>query len=58
MKPTDVKSGTYLEFEFESNDKDLKSEVYDPIKIWKYKNVLAKAFISNLSEEVFVTKKS
>ena len=57
MKPTDVKSGT-LEFEFESNDKDLKSEVYDPIKIWKYKNVFAKAFISNLSEEVFVTKKS
>ena len=33
MKPTDVKSGTYLEFEFESNYKDLKSEVYDPIKI-------------------------
>ena len=31
MKPTDVKSGT--QFEFESNDKDLKSEVYDPIKI-------------------------
>ena len=35
MKPTDVKSTTYIGFDVESNDKDPKCEVGDHVRISK-----------------------
>ena len=52
MKPTDVKSSAYVDFGVENNDKDLKFNVGDHVRISKYKNIVA-----NLSDEVFVIKK-
>ena len=57
MKPVDVKDSTYIDFEKEDNDKDPKSKVVDHVRISKYKNIFAKGFTPNFSEEVFVISK-
>ena len=57
MKPVDVKDSTYIDFEKEDNDKDPKSKVVDHVRISKYKNIFAKGFTPNSSEEVFVISK-
>ena len=57
MKPVDVKDNTYIGFEREVNDKDPKFEVGDHVRISKYKNILAKRYTPNWSEECFVIKK-
>ena len=56
-KPVDVKDSTYIDFEKEDNDKDPKSKVVDHVRISKYKNIFAKGFTPNFSEEVFVISK-
>ena len=57
MKPVDVKDNTYIDFEKEVNDRDPKFKVSDHVRISKYKNIFAKGYAPNLSEEVFVIKK-
>ena len=62
MKPVDVKYNTYIEStelhsNKEVNDKVPKFKVDDHVKISKYKNIFAKGYTSNWSEEVFVIKK-
>ena len=57
MKPADVKDNTYIDFKKEVNDKDPKFKVGDYVKISRYKNVFAKGYMPNWSEEVFVIKK-
>ena len=57
MKPIDVKDDTYIDFEKEANDKDPKCKVGDHVRISKYKNVFAKGYTPNWSEEGFVIKK-
>ena len=57
MKPMDVKDNTYINTNKETNDKDPKFKVGDRVKISKYKNIFAKAYTPNWSEEVFVIKK-
>ena len=57
MKPVDVKSNTYIDFNKETNIKDPKFKIGDIIRISKYKNVFAKGYTQNWSEEVFVIKK-
>ena len=57
MKPVDVKDNTYIDFEKEVNDKDPKFKVGDHVRISKYKNIFAKGYTPNWSEEVFVIKK-
>ena len=57
MKPTDVKDNTYIDFEKEVNDKDPKFKVGDHVRISKYKNIFAKGYTPNWSEEVFVISK-
>ena len=57
MKPVDVKSGNYIEYNVNSNDKDTKFQVGDRVRISKYKNVFAKGYTPNSSEEVFFIKK-
>ena len=57
MKPVDIKDNTYIDFEEEVNDKDPKFKVGDYVTISKYKNIFAKGYTPNWSEEVFVVKK-
>ena len=57
MKPADVKDNTYVDFKKEANDKDPKFKVGDHVRSSKYKNVFAKGYTRNWSEEVFVVSK-
>ena len=57
MKPVDVKDNTYINFIKEVNDKDPKLKVDDHVRISKYKNIFAKGYTLNWSEEVFIFKK-
>ena len=57
MKPVDVKDNIYINFKKEVNHKDPKSKVGDNVRISKYKNIFAKGYTPNWSEEVFVIKK-
>ena len=51
MKPIEVKDNTYIDSIKEFNDEDRK------FRTSKCKNILAKGYTSNCSEEVFVIKK-
>ena len=57
MKPVDVKDNIYFDFKEEVNDKDPKFKVGDQVRIYKYKNIFAKGYTTNWSEEIFVIKK-
>ena len=57
MKPVDVKNNTYIDSNKEVHDKDPKFKVDDHVRISKYKNIFAKGYIPNWSEEVVVIKK-
>ena len=57
MKPIDVKDNTYINIHKEINNKDPKFKVGDRVRISKYKNIFAKGYTPNWSEEVFVSKK-
>ena len=54
MKPVDVKDNTYIDFKKEINDKDPKFKIGDHVRISKYKNIFAKGYIPNWSEEIFI----
>ena len=56
MKPADVKSNKYINFSKEINDKDAKLKIGDIVRMSKYKNIFARVYIPNWSEEVFVIK--
>ena len=57
MKPVDVKDNTYINFKKEVNDKNPKFKVGDHVRISKYKNIFAKRYMPNWSEEIFVISK-
>ena len=57
MKTVDVNPRMYVHFNKENNKEGPKFKVGDHVRISKYKNIFAKAYVSNSSEEVFVTKK-
>ena len=57
MKPVDVKSNTYIDSSKEINDKDPKFKIGDIVRISKYKNIFAKGYTPNWSEEVLMVKK-
>ena len=57
MKPVDVKDNTYIDFKKEINNKDPKFKVGDYVRISKYKNIFAKGYMPNWSEEIFMIKK-
>ena len=62
MKPVDVKDNACIDSmelhsEKEVNDKDPKFKVGDHARISKHKNIFAKVYTPNWSEEVFVVKK-
>ena len=57
MKPVDAKSSTYIDSSKEINHQDPKFKIGDIVRISKYKNIFAKGYVPNWSEEVFVIKK-
>ena len=57
MKPMDFKDNTYINTDKDINDKDPKFKIGDRVRISKYKNIFAKGYTQNWSEEVFVIKK-
>ena len=57
MKSVDVKDNTYIEFSKKVNGKDPKFKVGDRVRISKQKNIFAKRYTPNSSEEVFVVTK-
>ena len=50
------KDNTYTDFGKESNNKYLKFNIGDHLRISKYKNIFPKWYILNWFEEVFVIK--
>ena len=57
MKPINVTSDSYAEYSEDSNKKDPKFIVGDHVRISKYKNIFAKGYTPNWSEEVFIVSK-
>ena len=57
IKPIDAKGNTYINIGKEVNDKDPNFKVGDPVRISKCKNIFAKGYTPNWSEEIFVIKK-
>ena len=57
IKPVEVKDNTYIDFNKEVNDKESKFKVGDHVRISKNKNIFAKGYTPNWSEEVFVVSK-
>ena len=53
MKLIDVTNDSYAEYNENFNKKDLKFKVSDHVRISKYKNIFAKGWTPNWSEEVF-----
>ena len=56
MKPANVKSSTYIDFNKENNKEEPKFKVGCHVRTSKYKNSFAKFYILNQSEEVFMVK--
>ena len=56
MKPVDVKDNTYIDLGKEVNDKDPKFKVGDHVGISKYKNIFAKGYTANWSDDFFEIK--
>ena len=54
MKPLDVKSSTYIDFDKKNNKEDPKFKVGDHVAISKYKNIFAKGDVPNWFEESVV----
>ena len=58
MKPIEVTDDSYAEYNEDlSNKKDLKFKGGGNVSISKYKNIFAKGYTRNWSEEVFVLNK-
>ena len=53
MKPIDVKSNSYAEYNVDSNDKDPKFQIGDHVRISKHKNIFAKRIYSKLVRRSF-----
>ena len=57
MKPIDVTSESYAEYNEESNVTKPKFKVGDHVRISKYKNIFTKRYTQNWLEEVFIVSK-
>ena len=56
-KPINVTDDYYAEYNENPNKKDPKFKVGDNVRISKYKNIFAKGYTPNLSDEVLVISK-
>ena len=57
MKSIDVTDDSFAEYIEQSNKEDPKFKVGDHVRISKYKNIFAKGYAPNWSEEVFIVSK-
>ena len=57
MKPIDVTDDYFAEYNEEFNKKGPKFKLGDHVRISKYKNIFAKGYVPNCSEEVFIVNK-
>ena len=57
MKPIDIGDVSFAEYNEKFNEKGPKFKVGDHVRISKHKNVFAKGYTPNWSEEIFVIKK-
>ena len=57
MKPVDVMSDSYVEYNENLNKKDPKFRIGDHVRISKYKNIFATGYTPNWSEEIFIISK-
>ena len=57
MKPIDVTSDSFAEYNEDSNNKNLKFKIGDHVRISKYKNIFAKGYTPNWSDKIFVINK-
>ena len=57
MKPIDVTGDSYVKYSEDFNKKDPKFKANDHVRISNYKNIFAKGYVPNWSEEVFVINK-
>ena len=57
-KPVNVKDNTYIDSNDEVHDKNPKFKVDDHLRICKYKNIFAKRYTPNWSEEDIIIEKS
>ena len=57
MKPVGIRLRMYIYFNEENIEESTKSKVAEQIRTSKYKNILAKGYVPNWSEEVFGIKK-
>ena len=57
MKPIEVTSDSSAEWNENSNEKDSKFKDGDRVRISKYKNIFAKGYTQDWSEEVFIISK-
>ena len=55
MKPIDITSDSYAEYNADSHEKEPKSKVGAHVRISRYKNIFAKGYTQNWSEEVFIS---
>ena len=51
--PVNVNSSTYINFGKGSNKKDPKFKAGDHVKISRYRNIFAKGYTSNWTEDLF-----
>ena len=58
LKPIDVTSNPYAVYNANSNEKDPKFNVGGHVRISNYKNIFAKVYSQNWSEEIFVVCKT
>ena len=57
MKPVDVKLSLHIDFNKQKNKEGLQFKVGHRVRISKYKNIFAKGYVPNWSEQVLVIKK-
>ena len=57
MEPIDVTDDSFVQYNEESDKKDPKFKVGDHVIISKYKDIFAKGYSPNWSEDVFVINK-
>ena len=57
MNPIDVKDNNFTKYIEDSNIKDPKFKIGDHVRISKYKNIFAKGYTPNRSEEIFIVYK-
>ena len=57
MKPINVTDDSFVEYNEESNEKDPKFKVGDHVRISQYKNIFAKRYSPDWSENVFAINK-